>query len=210
MDYKLYNINGSESSKKFKLNKKVYGIKPNEHCIYLTVKSEMASIRQGSSSSKTRAEVRGGGVKPWRQKGTGRARVGSTRNPSRVHGGVAFGPKPHKFSLKVNKKVKKVAKRSVLSQKLLEKKLIIIENFIFDSTKTRDFMKILNGFNVVDKKTTILLNEVKDNVFFGSRNLRNIYLSKASNASTADLLDCDTLILDKDAAEYYNKDLVKN
>jgi len=210
MDYKLYNINGSESSKKFKLNKKVYGIKPNEHCIYLTVKSEMASIRQGSSSSKTRAEVRGGGVKPWRQKGTGRARVGSTRNPSRVHGGVAFGPKPHKFSLKVNKKVKKVAKRSVLSQKLLEKKLIIIENFIFDSTKTRDFMKILNGFNVVDKKTTILLNEVKDNMFFGSRNLRNIYLSKASNASTADLLDCDTLILDKDAAEYYNKDLVKN
>ena len=145
MDYKLYNINGSESSKKFKLNKKVYGIKPNEHCIYLTVKSEMASIRQGSSSSKTRAEVRGGGAKPWRQKGTGRARVGSTRNPSRVHGGVAFGPKPRKYSLKVNKKVKKVAKKSVLSQKLLEKKLIIIENFIFDSTKTKDFMKILNS-----------------------------------------------------------------
>ena len=97
-----------------------------------------------------------------------------------------------------------------MSQKLLEKKLIIIEDFIFDSTKTKDFMKILNGFNVVDKKTTILLNEVKDNVVFGSRNLRNIYLSEASNASTADLLDCDTLILDKDAAEYYNKDLVKN
>ena len=120
MDYKLYNINGSESSKKFKLNKEVYGIKPNEHCIYLAVKSEMASMRQGTSSSKTRAEVSGGGAKPWRQKGTGRARVGSTRNPSRVHGGVAFGPKPRKYNLKVNKKVKKVAKKSVLSQKLLD------------------------------------------------------------------------------------------
>jgi large subunit ribosomal protein L4 len=210
MDYKLYNINGSESSKKFKLNKAVYGIEPNEHCIYLTVKSEMASIRQGTSSSKTRAEVRGGGVKPWKQKGTGRARVGSTRNPSRVHGGVAFGPKPRKYSLKVNKKVKKVAKRSVLSQKLLEKKLIIIENFDFNSGKTKDFIKILNDFNLIDTKTTILLNEVKDNIIFGSRNLRNIYLSEASNASTVDLLDCEILILDKDAAEYYNKDLVKN
>jgi len=210
MDYKLYNINGSESSKKFKLNKEVYGIKPNEHCIYLTVKSEMAAIRQGTSSSKTRAEVRGGGVKPWKQKGTGRARVGSTRNPSRVHGGVAFGPKPRKYILKVNKKVKKVAKRSVLSQKLSEKKLIIIENFNFDSGKTKDFIKILNDFNLINTKTTILLNELKDNIIFGSRNLRNIYLSEASNASTADLLDCEILILDKDAAEYYNKDLIKN
>ena len=210
MDYKLYNINGSESSKKFKLNKEVYGIKPNEHCIYLAVKSEMASMRQGTSSSKTRAEVSGGGAKPWRQKGTGRARVGSTRNPSRVHGGVAFGPKPRKYNLKVNKKVKKVAKKSVLSQKLLDKKLIIIEEFTFESGKTKDFMKILKDFNLADKKTTVLLNDIKDEMIFGSRNLRNVYLSDAPNASTADLLDCDTLILDKNAAEYYNEDLIKN
>ena len=210
MDYKLYNINGSESSKKFKLNKEVYGIKPNEHCIYLAVKSEMASMRQGTSSSKTRAEVSGGGAKPWRQKGTGRARVGSTRNPSRVHGGVAFGPKPRKYNLKVNKKVKKVAKKSVLSQKLLDKKLIIIEEFTFESGKTKDFMKILKDFNLADKKTTVLLNDIKDEMIFGSRNLRNVYLSDAPNASTADLLDCDTLILDKNAAAYYNEDLIKN
>jgi len=210
MDYKLYNINGSEGSKKFKLNKEVYGIKPNEHCIYLAVKSEMASMRQGTSSSKTRAEVSGGGAKPWRQKGTGRARVGSTRNPSRVHGGVAFGPKPRKYNLKVNKKVKKVAKKSVLSQKLLDKKLIIIEEFTFESGKTKDFMKILKDFNLADKKTTVLLNDIKDEMIFGSRNLRNVYLSDAPNASTADLLDCDTLILDKNAAEYYNEDLIKN
>ena len=208
MEYKLYNIKGSETSKNIKLNKDVYGVKPNHHCIYLTVKSEMASIRQGTNSSKTRAEVRGGGAKPWRQKGTGRARVGSTRNPSRVHGGVAFGPKPRKYSLKVNKKVKKVARRSVLSQKLIDKKLVIIDDFKFNSNKTKDFFSMLNDFNLTDLKTTILLRDVKDNTFLSSRNLKNIYLDKVSNASTADLLDCDTLVLDKDAADYYNENLL--
>ena len=204
MDYKLYNINGSESSKKFKLNKEVYGIEPNEHCIYLAVKSEMASMRQGTSSSKTRAEVSGGGAKPWRQKGTGRARVGSTRNPSRVHGGVAFGPKPRKYNLKVNKKVKKVAKKSVLSQKLMDKKLIIVEGFEISSPKTKEFSMILNSFDLKDIKTTILLNSIDDNAILGSQNLKNVYLSKASVASTCDMLDCDMLILDKEAANYYN------
>ena len=210
MDYKLYSIKGSETSKKLKLNKDVFGVEPNEHCIYLAVKAELASLRQGTSSSKTRAEVSGGGAKPWRQKGTGRARVGSTRNPSRVHGGAAFGPKPRKYNLKVNKKVKKVAKKSVLSKKLIDKKLIIIDDFIFDSGKTKDFMKIIKDFKLDDKKTTVLLNEVQDKMILGSRNIRNVYLSDAVSASTADLLDCDTLILDKQAAEFYNEDLKKS
>lgn len=210
MDYKLYNINGSESSNKIKLNKDVFGVDPNEHCIYLAVKSELASLRQGTSSAKTRAEVSGGGVKPWKQKGTGRARVGSTRNPSRVHGGVAFGPKPRKYSLKINKKVKKVAKKSVLSKKLSDKKLIIIEDFTFESGKTKDFIKIIKDFNLTDQRTTVLLNKVENNIILGSRNLRNVFISDAPNASTGDLLDCDTLILDKNAAEYYNKDLTNN
>jgi large subunit ribosomal protein L4 len=129
MEYKLYNIDGSETQTKFKLNKSVFGVTPNDHCIYLTIKSELASNRQGTNSTKTRAEVSGGGAKPWKQKGTGRARVGSSRNPPRVHGGVAFGPRPRKYKLKVNKKVKRLAKSSVLSQKLSDKKLIIVENF---------------------------------------------------------------------------------
>ena len=203
-------MNGSETSKKIKLNKDVFGVEPNGHCIYLAVKSELASLRQGSSSSKTRAEVSGGGAKPWKQKGTGRARVGSTRNPSRVHGGVAFGPKPRKYNLKINKKVKKVAKKSVLSQKLTDKKLIIIEDFSFTSGKTKDFIKIIKDFNLADQKTTVLLNKVEDSMILGSRNLRNIFVSDAPNASTGDLLDCDTLILDKNAAEYYNEDLINN
>ena len=203
-------MNGSETSKKIKLNKDVFGVEPNGHCIYLAVKSELASLRQGSSSSKTRAEVSGGGAKPWKQKGTGRARVGSTRNPSRVHGGVAFGPKPRKYNLKINKKVKKVAKKSVLSQKLTDKKLIIIEDFSFTSGKTKDFIKIMKDFNLADQKTTVLLNKVEDSMILGSRNLRNVFVSDAPNASTGDLLDCDTLILDKNAAEYYNEDLINN
>ena len=208
MDYKLYNISGSETSKKINLNKDVFGVEPNEHCIYLAVKSELASLRQGTSSSKTRAEVSGGGAKPWKQKGTGRARVGSTRNPSRVHGGAAFGPKPRKYNLKINKKVKKVAKKSVLSQKLTDKKLIIVEDFSFKSGKTKDFIKIIKDFDLVNQKTTVLLNEIEDSVILGSRNLQNIFVSDAPSASTGDLLDCDTLILDKNAAEYYNEDLI--
>ena len=104
MKVDIFNQSGKKITQKVELNSKVFSIKPNNHSIYLTVKSELAAKRQGTSSSKTRAEVRGGGVKPWKQKGTGRARVGSTRNPSRVHGGTVFGPKPHSYDLKVNKK----------------------------------------------------------------------------------------------------------
>ena len=204
MEYKLYNMSGKETSKKIELSKDVYGCEPNDHCIYLAVKSELASNRQGTSSSKTRAQVRGGGAKPWRQKGTGRARVGSTRNPSRVHGGVAFGPKPRTYNLKVNKKVKKVAKKSVLSRKLTDQKLIIIEDFSIASCKTKEFSSVMNKFNLEDKKTTILLNSIDENAVLGSNNLRNVYLSKASVASTCDMLDCEVLVLDKEAANYYN------
>ena len=209
MEYKLYNIQGSETSNKLKLDKDVFGIEPNSHCVYLALKSELASMRQGTSSSKTRAEVSGGGAKPWKQKGTGRARVGSTRNPSRVHGGVAFGPKPRKYSLKVNKKVKKLAKKSVLSQKLNDKKLIIIDDFSISSSKTKDFSNVLKDFDLLDKKTTVLVNEPTNDMVLGSQNLKNIYLSKASHASAGDLLDCEVLVLDKNAAEYYNNNLKK-
>ena len=209
MEYKLYNIKGSETSNKLKLDKDVFGIEPNSHCVYLALKSELASMRQGTSSSKTRAEVSGGGAKPWKQKGTGRARVGSTRNPSRVHGGVAFGPKPRKYSLKVNKKVKKLAKKSVLSQKLNDKKLIIIDDFSISSSKTKDFSNVLKDFDLLDKKTTVLVNEPTNDMVLGSQNLKNIYLSKASHASAGDLLDCEVLVLDKNAAEYYNNNLKK-
>ena len=133
MKLDIYNKTGQKSSKKVALKDEVFGITPNQHSVYLAVSAEMASIRQGTHSSKTRAEVSGGGAKPWRQKGTGRARIGSLRNPSRVHGSKAFGPKPHKYVKKINKKLKQLARKSVLSQKVSEKNFIVTrfipENF---------------------------------------------------------------------------------
>ena len=140
MKASLYNINGKKSTKKIELSKKVFEVEPNEHSIYLAVKSELAAKRQGTSSSKTRAEVRGGGSKPWKQKGTGRARVGSSRNPSRVHGGVVFGPKPHAYNLKVNKKEKNLARRSALSIKVSSKAFKVLENIKMDNPKTKMFL----------------------------------------------------------------------
>ena len=124
--------------------KPLFEVEPNKHCVYLAVKSEMASLRQGTSSSKNRSEVSGGGRKPWRQKGTGRARVGSSRNPSRVHGGVAFGPEPHEYKIKINEKVRKLARRSILSVKAKEKKILVIDKIKFDKPQTKEFLNILD------------------------------------------------------------------
>jgi len=207
MDYKLYNINGKKTSSTIKLEKKVFGIDPHENSIYLAVKSEMAASRQGTSSTKTRGEVRGGGAKPYRQKGTGRARVGSTRNPARVHGGVAFGPKPHKYNLKVNKKVKKLARKSVLSEKLSSESLFILDDFSVKSNKTKDFLHILKNFELDNSKVTVLINKVNEDAVLGSRNIKDVLLLEASSASTYDLIDCKYLLLDKESAEYFNKHL---
>lgn len=207
MDYKLYNINGKKTSSTIKLEKKVFGIEPHENSIYLAVKSEMAASRQGTSSTKTRGEVRGGGAKPYRQKGTGRARVGSTRNPARVHGGVAFGPKPHKYNLKVNKKVKKLARKSVLSEKLSSESLFILDDFSVKSNKTKDFLHVLKNFELDNSKVTVLINKVDEDAVLGSRNIKDVLLLEASSASTYDLIDCKYLLLDKESAEYFNKHL---
>ena len=207
MDYKLYNINGKKTSSTIKLEKKVFGIEPHENSIYLAVKSEMAASRQGTSSTKTRGEVRGGGAKPYRQKGTGRARVGSTRNPARVHGGVAFGPKPHKYNLKVNKKVKKLARKSILSEKLSSESLLILNDFSVKSNKTKDFLHILKNFKLDNSKVTVLINKVNEDAILGSRNIKDVLLLEASSASTYDLIDCKYLLLDKESAEYFNKHL---
>ena len=156
MKLDIYQKSGKKSAKKVTLNEEVFGITPNKHCVYLAVSSEMASIRQGTHSSKTRAEVSGSGAKPWRQKGTGRARVGSIRNPSRVHGSKAFGPKPHKYDKKVNKKVRQLARRSVLSQKVSENNFIVIDNILPKTPKTSEFSGLLKNFNLTGEKVTVL------------------------------------------------------
>ena len=207
MKLDIYQKSGKKASKKVTLKDEVFNIMPNDHCVYLAINSEMASIRQGTHSSKTRAEVAGSGVKPWRQKGTGRARIGSIRNPSRVHGSKAFGPKPHKYDKKVNKKVKQIARRSILSQKVAENNFMVLDNVVPESPKTSEFSGILKNLNLSEKKVTILTGNMDDNLYFGSRNIKNICVIPAHSASTYDLLDCQLILADVASVEILNNQL---
>ena len=207
MKLDIYQKSGKKSAKKVTLNEEVFGITPNKHCVYLAVSSEMASIRQGTHSSKTRAEVSGSGAKPWRQKGTGRARVGSIRNPSRVHGSKAFGPKPHKYDKKVNKKVRQLARRSVLSQKVSENNFIVIDNILPETPKTSEFSGLLKNFNLTGEKVTVLTDTMEENLYLGSRNIKNICVVPVQSASTYDLLDCHMILANKASVEILNKQL---
>ncbi|MAV58653.1 MAG: 50S ribosomal protein L4 [Candidatus Marinimicrobia bacterium] len=204
MKIDILNQEGKKLKSKIELSNNVFGIEPNDHCVYLAVKSEMAALRQGTSSSKTRAEVSGTGKKPWKQKGTGRARIGSTRNPSRVHGGSAFGPKPRNYNLKVNFKVKNLAKRSVLSSKYQNKKIIIIDKITLSNPKTKDFLAILKNLKVDSAKTTFLLKSIDENVFLSSRNLFKVSIVESNRASTYDMIDNEILILDQKTVEFFN------
>ena len=207
MKLDIYQKSGKKSAKKVTLNEAVFGITPNEHCVYLAVSSEMASIRQGTHSSKTRADVSGGGAKPWRQKGTGRARVGSIRNPSRVHGSKAFGPKPHNYDKKVNKKVRQLARRSVLSQKVSKNSFIVLDNIFPETPKTSEFTGLLKNFNLTEKKVTVLTDSMEENLYLGSRNIKNICVVPVQSASAYDLLDCQMILANEASVEILNKQL---
>jgi large subunit ribosomal protein L4 len=208
MKFDIYKKNGKKISTKVELNDKIFKVVPNEHCIYLAVKSELAAKRQGTSKSKTRAEVSGGGRKPYKQKGTGNARVGSTRNPARVHGGTAFGPKPRSYNIKINKKVRSLARRSALSLKLLNDSLKIVEDLNMDKIKTKDFTNTLDQLDLAGKKIVIMTTEVCKNLYLSSRNLEKINLVNSKSFSTYDLVNSNFLLIDKKSVEYLNEALV--
>ena len=203
----IYNKQGKKLTAKVELNTEVFSIKPNQHSIYLAVKSELASNRQGTSSSKTRSEVRGGGAKPWKQKGTGRSRIGSTRNPSRVHGGAAFGPKPHKYNLKINKKEKSLARKSALSLKISSNSFKILDNIDMENIKTKDLVSLLNNLKIGNEKITIIVGQKKENLYLSSRNIYNINLVYADNFSTYDIVNSNFLLFDKESIETLNNQL---
>ena len=207
MKLDIYQKSGKKSAKKVTLNEAVFGITPNEHCVYLAVSSEMASIRQGTHSSKTKGEVAGSGAKPWRQKGTGRSRVGHIRNPSRVHGSKAFGPKPHNYDKKVNKKVRQLARRSVLSQKVSKNSFIVLDNIFPETPKTSEFTGLLKNFNLTGKKITVLTDSMEENLYLGSRNIKNICVVPVQSASAYDLLDCQMILANEASVEILNKQL---
>ena len=210
MKLDVYQKSGKKSTKKATLKSSVFGVEPNEHSIYLAISSEMAAMRQGTHSSKTKGEVRGTGAKPWRQKGTGRARIGYIRNPSRVHGSKAFGPKPHKYEKKVNRKVKILARKSILSQKIADNNFMIIDELALESPKTKEFASILKNLKIENKKVTILTDELSENLFFGVRNIKNICVISVTSASAYDLLDNHIILADLASVEALNKQLGNN
>ena len=204
MKLDIYNIKGKKTSRQINLDKNVFEVKPNEHCIYLAIKSELASKRQGTSSSKNKSEVRGTGAKPWKQKGTGRARVGRIRNPSRVHGGTAFGPNPRDYNLKVNKKVRRIARISALSDKCLSGNILVLDNLKLSDIKTKNVENILKSLNVIGDKISFLSLESDRNFYLSCRNLKGVNMYRAQDVTIFELMNSNTLVLDETGVEYFN------
>ena len=206
MELQVLNKEGKKSSK-VKVDKSVFGLVPNKDAVFRAVMAEMANSRQGTHSSKSRGMVRGGGKKPWKQKGRGVARAGTNRSPIWRGGGVVFGPEPHKYEYNLPKKIKRLARRSVLSQKLNDKQLIILDEFDVKKVKTKNICKLLEKLKI-DGKILFLISEFDDNLFLYLRNIPNLAMLKANNASTYDLIDSDFILIDKKAIESLNKGLL--
>jgi len=204
MKIDIYNKKGKKLSRKVDLDKNIFEAKPNEHCLYLAVKSELAAKRQGNSKSKGKSEVSGTGAKPFKQKGTGRARVGRLRNPSRVHGGTAFGPSPRSYDLKINKKVKKIARISALSSKCLSGDILVLDNFNISEIKTKNVESIVNSLKLSDKKIAFLCQEKDSNFYLSCRNLKNINLFRAQDVPIHQLMNANMLVLDELSVDYFN------
>ena len=194
---KVLNMAGAEVGT-VELSDGIFGIEPNEAVVHEVVKNHLANCRQGTQSALTRAEVSGGGKKPWRQKGTGRARQGSTRAPQWTHGGIVFAPKPRDYSYSVNKKIKRLALKSVLSAKAAEGSIIVVDSISMDAPKTKDFVAFLNAVKAEDK-AYVVMPEVAANVIKSARNIPGIVTTTATILSVYDILNAKTLILDKAA-----------
>ena len=195
MELVVYNIKGEETGKNVSLNESVYGIDPNDHAIYLDVKQYLANRRQGTHKTKERAEVTGSTKKIKRQKGTGTARAGDIKSPIFRGGGRAFGPRPRDYSFKLNKKVKKLARRSALSYKAKADKIKIIEDFTLEMPKTRDYLDFLNNLKINEKKSLLVLNEQNKNIYLSSRNLQGVRVITVSDITTYDIMNASVILL---------------
>lgn len=182
------------------LNEKVWGITPNDAVLYDAITLAQSSQRQGTANTKTRSDVSGGGRKPWRQKGTGHARQGSTRAPHWYHGGVVFGPHPRSYGKKMNKKERVLALKSALSYKVLDEALIVVDEFALDTNKTKDMIKVLGDLKV-SKNILIVVKELSDNLILASRNIPKVELLTSDEINTLDVIAADYLVITKDAVE---------
>jgi len=205
MTIDVLKIDGSKSGDKIDLSDSIFAIEPNDHAIYLSVKAFLANQRQGTSKSKERAEVRGGGKKPFKQKGRGGARAGTSRSPLWVGGGTIFGPRPRDYRQDIPKKVRRLARKSAFSYKVKDSQLFVIEDFNIEQPKTKEFSKILSALKVNGKKVLLLTEANNPNIYKSGRNIPKVKVLEASKASTYDLLNNQILILQKSAVKEIEK-----
>ncbi|WP_064091216.1 50S ribosomal protein L4 [Rossellomorea aquimaris] len=195
----LLNQSGSKVGD-IELNDTVFGIEPNKHVMFEAVLMQRASLRQGNHKVKNRSEVRGGGRKPWRQKGTGRARQGSIRSPQWRGGGVVFGPVPRSYSYKLPKKVRRLAIKSALSSKVVEENIVVLEALSFDAPKTKEFANVLKGLSI-NSKTLVVTDGLDENVALSARNIPGVTVVPANGISVLDVIGHDKLVITKSAVE---------
>ena len=195
MKLAVHNITGKETSKQVNLNKSIFGIEPHDHAIYLDVKQYLAAQRTGSHKTKGRSDVKGSRRKIRKQKGSGAARVGDIKNPLFRGGGRVFGPEPRSYDFKINKKVKRLARKSALSYKAKGKDIIILEDFSFDNPNTKSYSNFLSSFDLLDNKTVLVLAESNKNIFLSSRNLKKARVLLASELNTYDVMNANKLMI---------------
>ncbi|MEY5068630.1 MAG: hypothetical protein RLZ47_492 [Bacteroidota bacterium] len=195
MEVKVVNISGKETGAKVQLPDAIFAVKPNDHAIYLDVKQYLANQRQGTHKSKQRNEIAGSTRKLYKQKGTGGARAGNIKSPLFNGGGRVFGPQPRDYSFKLNKKLKSVARKSALTYKAQDNNIVVLEDFTFDSVKTKSFVQLVNNLNLADTKTLLVLPAPNNNVYLSSRNLKKSKVVTAADLNTYDVLNAGTLLL---------------
>jgi large subunit ribosomal protein L4 len=193
---KVFNIEGKEVGD-IQLNESVFGVEVSKDAMHQVVLAQLANKRQGTQSTKTRAEVRGGGIKPWRQKGTGRARQGSIRAPQWIKGGIVFAPKPRDYRVSVPKSMRRTAMKSALTSKVMDNEMIVLESLEFNAPKTKEMIKVLSAFEA--KKTLILVSESNENVYKSARNIPGIAVLPVNNINVYDILKYEKLMITKDA-----------
>lgn len=203
MQLKVLNTQGQETGRTVELPEEIFGIEPNNHAIYLAVKQFLAAQRQGTHKVKTRAEVKGASRKLHKQKGTGGSRKGNIRNPLYKGGGTIFGPKPHKYEIKLNRKVKDLAKMSALTYKAQANAIFVVEDITMDAPKTKTFMGTLTNLKVADKKLMFVLPEYNDNLYRSLRNVPSVLGVQLSDINTYDIMNSEVLVLTESAARIF-------
>lgn len=193
----VFDMNGKKVSD-LALAESVFGIEPNSYAMHLCVVNYLANQRQGTQSTRTRSEVSGGGKKPWKQKGTGRARQGSTRAPQWTHGGIAHGPKPREYGFSINKKVRRLAMKSAFSSKVAAEELVVLDDLKLDAIKTKEVVKVLTALET-GKKVLLVLPENNDVLYRSARNIAGVKVSTVNTLNVYDILNCDTMLILKDS-----------